>query len=303
MSLLSLLLGILSSLAPLAGVDVSEMAAADDPMPVHELVVEPECETPLGEEDDTRMQAALRSRCESQGLQVELLQRRGRQYVLHLSSGRISDWCEYEDVLDDLERVFNERTSLWLLPVHPRSAEIVNDAEMQEKIAAYESEMEAFEYDHAEGDIAPVPPALPERLGAQGYMLVEAFHAAVEDGSACSSYLVLQTPAALHAQGLLVTERDVEQCRHDEVRDVLLLTLSHRGGETCHKLTSAMQLGQDRLAIVLNGTAVCAPVVHAALKREIFINGLSTAAQLTLGDNILRPLPVPVRVVARREVP
>ena len=63
-----------------------------------------------------------------------------------------------------------------------------------------------------------------------------------------------------------------------------------------------MRQGQDRLAILLNGSLVCAPVVHAELGCSFFISGLNLEERERMVDGLAMPLPVPVKVVARRGV-
>ena len=52
------------------------------------------------------------------------------------------------------------------------------------------------------------------------------------------------------------------------------VTLKKEGGDRVLNSTKAMKLGQDRMAVVLDGQALIAPTVKAKLGRDFVINGL-----------------------------
>ena len=121
MSLLTLLLGILNALAPLAGFEGLTAAPAGADLPAREMRVEPLCAWELTAREEERMLAAMVHRCELVGLRGVQVRREGRDFVLRVEGGLMRTMEEYTDTLDELEAVFNERTRLQLLPVHPRS--------------------------------------------------------------------------------------------------------------------------------------------------------------------------------------
>lgn len=73
----------------------------------------------------------------------------------------------------------------------------------------------------------------------------------------------------------VVTEEQVERAGVDPSRPAHLhITLTSRGGMTMKKATSAMELGRDRMAILVRGKVLSAPVVQAILSRTFEISGL-----------------------------
>ena len=73
----------------------------------------------------------------------------------------------------------------------------------------------------------------------------------------------------------IITESEVEQARIEpERRECLHITLNTQGGKTMKAATSAMNLGRDRLALVVQGKIKWAPVVQAVISRTFEISGL-----------------------------
>lgn len=301
MSLLTLLLGILQTLAPLTGVNLPETSPAGVELPAREMRISPLCERELTAREEERMLEAIAHRSESAGLRGVQVRRDGRDFLLHVEGGLMRTLAEYTDVLDDLEPVFNERTRLQLLPVHPRSEQLVNDRRVQDLLIEYETAMVQYEEGNAAQPAPPAMPELPERLGAAGYMLVEYHAVSAEDGSSRYEYMVVQRPEVLAADGLLVTELEVERAAVDAAREGCVeVELTQRGGDMLRRLTRGMEHGTERLAIILNGRLVSAPVVHAELGCSCCITGLGDYECQTVVDGLAKPLPVPVKVHERR---
>ena len=134
-------------------------------------------------------------------------------------------------------------------------------------------------------------------------MLVEYPVISAEDGSSRYEYLVVQRPESATEDDLLVTEVEVERATIDEAREGCVdIELTLRGGEILKRLTSDMEHGSDRLAIMLNGSLVSAPVVHAALGCSFVITGLNPHECRSVVDGLAKPLPVPVKVHERQRV-
>lgn len=300
MSLLTLLLGILSALAPLSGIRLPEPEMASAPLPARELVLEPQCDHEITGREEECMMAAIRYRCELVGLRGVQIRRDGRHFLLQVHSGLITRMEEYTETLDELELTLNERTHLQLLPVHPNSDILVSDGEVQERLVEYETAVVAYEEDHEPGEAAPRVPELPQRMYPESYMLVEHQVISMEDGAARYEYLVVRRPESLAEDGLLVTELEVERAEQDRLRPAIFVTLNHRGGEIVSRLTGSMKKGEERLAIVMNGAVVSAPVVHAELGSTFSITGLTPEQSNAVVDGLVMPLPVPVKIIARR---
>lgn len=302
MSLLTLLLGILSLLASYSGVSLPAPEPAVVALPPRELVLEPQCEYEITGREEERMMAAIRFRCEMVGLRGVKVERRERNFILQVNNGLIPRMEEYTETLDELEAVLNESTQMRLLRVHTYSDRLVNDAEVQEMLVAYETALIAFEESAEPGETAPVLPELPHRLGAPGYMLAEYQVLSPEDGSARFEYLVVQRPELAAEEDVLVTEGDVDRAEYDAMRGSINLTFTGRGADALTRLTRSMKMGRERMAIMLNGVVVSAPVVHAELGMECFISGLSAECCESVVDGLAMPLPVPVKITARRGV-
>ncbi len=303
MSLLTLLLGILNTLAPFTGVNLPGAATAEMELPDREMRVEPLCEHELTAREEERMLAAMVHRCELVGLRGVRVQRDGRDFMLRVEGGLMHTMEDYTDTLDELETVFNERTCLQLLPVHPRSEHLVNDRRVQDALIEYETAMVKYEEGMAPGGMKPELPGLPPGFSTAGCMLVEYPVISAEDGSSRYEYLVVQRPETLAEEDLLVTEMEVERAAVDVTRPGCVeVELTMRGGDILNRLTRGMEHGAARLAIMLNGKLVSAPVVHAALGCSFVITGLSPHECRSVVDGLAKPLPVPVKVHERQRV-
>ena len=300
MSLITLLLGIFSTVAPLVGISVPAPEPPAAVLPVHELVLEPCIDRELDTREEERMIAAIQYRCEWVGLRGVQVRRDGRQFLVRVESGLIKSMEEYSETLDELESVLNERTSMQLLRVHPDTDTLVMDGEVQEMLVEYETAMVAYEESDGENDLPPALPQLPRHLRVPDYMLVESAVVSAEDGSTRYEYLVVQRPEVAATDEMLVTEQDVERAAMDVLRPCVDFTLTPRGAETLTRLTRSMKLGKDRLAILLDGVVVSAPVVHAELGGQFIISGLSAEQCQSVADGLVMPLPVQVRVLSRR---
>lgn len=302
MSLLTLLLGILSLLASFSGVNLPVSEPASSALPPRELVLEPQCDREITGREEERMMAAIRFRCEMVGLRGVNVERRERNFILQVNSGLISRMEEYTETLDELESVLNESTQMRLLRVHPDSDSLVSDAEVQEMLIAYETALIAYEESAEPGEMTPALPELPHRLRAPGYMLAEYQVLSPEDGSSRFEYLVVQRPELAAEEETLVTEGEVDRAEYDAARGRINLTFTQRGAAALTRLTRSMKQGHERMAIMLNGVVVSAPVVHAELGMECFISGLSAECCEAVVDGLAMPLPVPVKITARRGV-
>lgn len=70
--------------------------------------------------------------------------------------------------------------------------------------------------------------------------------------------------------------RDIKSASvNHSMRGYVNVVLSDKGAQTMWKVTSAMEKGRDRLAIVLDGKVVSAPVVQSNLSKSFQISGLN----------------------------
>ena len=60
----------------------------------------------------------------------------------------------------------------------------------------------------------------------------------------------------------------------------LLIRLDEKGGKRLSNATKQMRMGLDRMAVVLSGNALIAPIVNGTLSRSIVIEGLDGAKEV-----------------------
>jgi SecD/SecF fusion protein len=81
------------------------------------------------------------------------------------------------------------------------------------------------------------------------------------------------------------------------------VTLKKEGGDRVLNSTKAMKLGQDRMAVVLDGQALIAPTVQAKLGRDFVINGLDGKEETRRITKALNnPLKNPLNILSERNV-
>lgn len=81
------------------------------------------------------------------------------------------------------------------------------------------------------------------------------------------------------------------------------VTLKEEGGDRVLNSTKAMKLGQDRMAVVLDGQALIAPTVQAKLGRDFVINGLDGKEETRRITKALNnPLKNPLNILSERNV-
>lgn len=298
MSLLILIYTLLGALAPLAGVSAETCMPASPPA-ARELVLETRPECGLDAAGQQRMQQALQQRFRLVGLQqVETRCEGATRFVVLLPGAVAQQLDEVPAMCSELEQLLNTRMSLQLLRVHPHSDRLLRHARVRDAIDAYEKAMAAYEMGQSSSTVAPGLPPLPERLQLPDYMLAEQPVMSASDASGHYEYLVLQRPEAAAAEELLVDENQVEKV--EVVADSVSITFTATGAERIFTLTNNMKLGQDRLALVLDGSVVSAPVVHAPLRREVRVSGLSEGERELISSGFGIPLPAPLRIVELR---
>ncbi len=83
--------------------------------------------------------------------------------------------------------------------------------------------------------------------------------------------------------------------------DAVSVTLNGEGGNKMVALTQNMNLGVDRIAIVLDGEVVSAPTVQAKLYKQFEISGLDEPGEVkTLANQLMNPLENPLIVEEMR---
>lgn len=297
MSLLFLIYTLMGTLAPLAG--VSQDVGMEAPAPaVQELVLEVQGGEAMDAATRERAEMALRQRFSLVGLKQVQLRSDDTRFYVELPGSLAQQLEQLPAMRSELEQLLNTRMGLQLLRVHPHSERLLRHNRVRDAIDAYERAMSLYETGLDERAEAPHLPPLPERLQLPDYMLAEQPVISANDAAGHYEYLVLQRPEAAAEEELLVDEQLVErvEVRHNGVE----ITFTQAGGERMYALTSGMKPGQERLALVLDGCVVSAPVVHAPLRQSVFISGLNESERELLSSGFAIPLPVQLRIVELR---
>ena len=118
-----------------------------------------------------------------------------------------------------------------------------------------------------------------------------------EEGQEYTQPILLSRRAALGGSDI------VEAYPSPQQQDAVAVTLNSAGAEKMHNLTKDMRLGVDRIAVVLDGEVLNAPVVQAVLTKNFVISGLHEPGETkALSDALMNPLENPLTVEQERSV-
>lgn len=156
--------------------------------------------------------------------------------------------AEKEDEMAEVaEEQPTEPLLLELLAVHPDSERLIAEAKVDEA----------------------GQPMLPSQPDLEDFMVLPY----VGEGM---DFMVVMRPEAAQRYGVYLSGDEVAHAEVDVMqRDHLDLRLTDEGTARMSRLTGVMELGCDRIAMVLNKRVRCAPIVQAQLSREFFVTGLS----------------------------
>lgn len=108
-----------------------------------------------------------------------------------------------------------------------------------------------------------------EQLAPPGYAL---YSLPVTDDE--TNKVIAKTPILLSRRNIVGTE-SVQNARVvPQQIGTVAVTLTKEGGKRVTNATKKMQLGLDRIAVVLEGKCLIAPTVQAVLSRDFIISGL-----------------------------
>ncbi len=125
----------------------------------------------------------------------------------------------------------------------------------------------------------------PDNEIVPGYEL-KVYRDTDEDGKATSENILISRRAAL--DGSYVTQA---QELYGPYEGELSVTLNNDGAKVMFDTTSKMTLERDRLAIVLDGEVLSAPVVQAVLSKKFQISGMPNANEAkALASALMNPL-------------
>jgi SecD/SecF fusion protein len=100
-----------------------------------------------------------------------------------------------------------------------------------------------------------------------------------------------------------VEGKDIVRAMPTGMGGIVQVLLNSEGGNKMFELTKQMRPNVDRLAIVLDGKCISAPVVKEALSRDFIINGLDGPNEaVDLAKNLMNPINNPLKIDEERTV-
>ncbi len=262
--------------------------------------------TPPSKEDMQQACDILNERLNSTGTsEVEILHS-GNKILIQIPQ-QDNDPEKNKEKLDAMVKMLTKMAKLELLAVYPESDRIINAPETSELITAYEEKVAAYNAEVAAGNTKarkPALPRIPSKFGLNDYMILPYPHINEETGRPVVEYLVLQKPYAAMQKDVYITGKEVAQAHPDYVRKGYVdVVLNRTGADRMGRLTGAMQIGRDRLAVVLNNQIKCAPVVQAVLHKEFNISGLNGKGEPEdISKALANPLSSDLKVEGRKDV-
>ncbi len=231
---------------------------------------------------------------------------------------------ENRQKLDAMVSMLTKMAKLELLAVSPDNETIINNPLTQQAIEKYRKAMEAYDAavkksrEESKEGIAspmirkPMPPRIPMELGYDDYQILP--HPITNDktgepeldenGKPRVEFLAVSKTHVAMQKGVYITGKDVSQANPDYSRKGHVnVVLSREGASRMGKLTGSMQIGRDRLAVVLNDQIKCAPTVQDVLHKEFNISGLNGKGEPEdISRALANPLSSDLVVEGRKDV-
>lgn len=224
-----------------------------------------------------------------------------------------------KEKIEALVKMLTKMAKLELLAVYPESERVIADPETQAAIDTYEQRLAEYKKAVAaeeKGVRAPALPRIPSRLGLNDYMILPhprtdgdtgqpvCYTEGERKGEQVIDYMVLQKPYAAMQKDVYITGKEVANAQPDYARKGHVnVVLNRTSAARMAKLTGAMSIGRDRLAVVLNNQIKCAPVVQAVLHKEFSISGLDAKGEPEdISKALANPLSSDLKVEGRKNV-
>lgn len=269
---------------------------------------------PPTEEDMQQACDILNERLNSTGTSEVQILHSGTKILIQIPQ-QDADPTLNKQKIDTMEKMLTKMAKLELLAVYPETERVIAAPATQAAIEAYEAKMEAYNAALAAGDInarRPAPPRIPSELGLNEYQILAYPHTNDETGEPeldrhgkpIIEYIVLQKPYAAMQKDVYITGAEVSSASPDYVRKGYVdVVLNRVGASRMGRLTGAMTIGRDRLAVVLNNQVKCAPTVQAVLHKEFNISGLNGKGEPEdISKALANPLSSDLRVEGRKDV-
>ncbi|MBP3499392.1 MAG: protein translocase subunit SecD [Akkermansia sp.] len=270
--------------------------------------------TPPTQEDMQQACDILNERLDSTGTSEVQILHSGNKILIQIPQ-QDSDPDKNKEKLDAMVKMLTKMAKLELLAVYPESERVIGDAETYELIMGYEQRLAAYEAELAAGNTKarkPALPRIPSKFGLNDYMILPYPHINEETGEPeldkhgrpVVEYMVLQKPYAAMQKDVYITGKEVSRAQPDYVRKGYVdVVLNRTGADRMGRLTGAMQIGRDRLAVVLNNQIKCAPVVQAVLHKDFNISGLNGKGEPEdISKALANPLSSDLKVEGRKDV-
>lgn len=220
-----------------------------------------------------------------------------------------------KEKIDAMVKMLTKMAKLELLAVYPESESVIATPAVQESIAQYEQRVADYEAALAREEQnvrVPALPRIPSSMGLNDYMILP--HPLTDDetgapildkqGKPAIDYMVLQKPVVAMQKDVYITGANVANAQPDYTRKGHVnVVLNREGASRMARLTGAMQIGRDRLAVVLNNQIKCAPVVQDVLHKEFSISGLNGKGEPEdISKALANPLASDLKVEGRKDV-
>lgn len=195
--------------------------------------------------------------------------------------------------------IVEQGTDKILLQMPGMTPEVSADIEVQlQKVARLELRRVNMEGFHP----GPDGRTLAERISTNheprmpGFRVYE--HKYTYEGTERTEFLLLNNRIAL-------TGKDVQQAWPESMgtEHQVSIRLSNAGADKMLELTDDLQIGRDRIAVVLDGKVITAPTVQAKLHKNFVIQGQESAKEARdLASTMLNPLENPLEIIEKRVV-
>lgn len=226
-----------------------------------------------------------------------------------------SDEERNREKTEAMVKMLTKMAKLELLYVYPESESVIAHPGTQEALAQYEKRAEAYREALARGEKglrAPVLPRIPTEFGLNDYQILPYPRTDNETGEPILNkqgkqvidYMVLQKPYAAMQRDVYITGKEVSRAQPNYTRRGLVdVTLNGDGADRMRRFTGSVQLGRDRMAVVLNGQVKCAPVVSGVFGKDFQISGLNAKGEPEdISKALANPLSSDLVVEGRKDV-
>lgn len=273
--------------------------------------------TPVPPSDEEMQQACdiLNERLNASGTSEVQILHTSNKILIQIPQQDSRDEVKNKEKIDAMVKMLTKMARLELLTVYRQSETVIADPETQQQIAQYEERLERYQQAVAENRHVRVPslPMIPSKFGlGTDYRIYP--YPSIDDktgepildkeGKPIVSYMVLESPLSARQRDVYITGENISRAQPAyERRGTVSVVLNGVGSDRMGRLTGSMQIGQDRMAVVLNSQIKCAPVVNAVLHKDFIIEGLNGKGEPEdISKALANPLTSDLKVEGRKDV-